>query len=113
MLGYFLKWSIINLIAYTDFRNIPRMLLFVDFLKRLDTIECYFVQETLLSFGFGPSFVNWINIFYCDIQICVINSGWSGFFFELVRRVRQSCPLSPYILWLLLLAKILRLREYQ
>ena len=113
MLGYFLKWSIINLIAYTDFRNIPRMLLFVDFLKRLDTIECYFVQETLLSFGFGPSFLNWINIFYCDIQICVINSGWSGSFFELVRDVRQSFPLSPYILWLLLLAKILRLREYQ
>ena len=54
--------------------------------------------QTLLSFGFSPSFVNWIfNIFYCDIQSCVINNGWSGSFFEFGRDVRQGCPLSPYI----------------
>ena len=54
--------------------------------------------QTLLSFGFSPSFVNWIfNIFYCEIQSCVINNGWSGSFFEFGRGVRQGCPLSPYI----------------
>ena len=73
------------------------MLLFVDFEKAFDTIEWSFVQQTLLCFGFGLSFINWINLFYSDIQNCVVNNGWAGLFFELGRGVRQGCPLSPNI----------------
>lgn len=83
------------------------MLLFVDFEKAFGTIEWSYVQQTLLSFGFGPSFV------YCDIQSSVINNGWSGSFFELGRDVRQGCPLSPYKIVLILycVAKTLRFSD--
>ena len=86
-----------NVISHTKTKNIPGMLLFVDFEKAFDTIEWSFVRQTLLRFGFGTSFIKWINVFYCDIQSCVVNNGWSSPFFELGRGVRQGCPLSPYI----------------
>ena len=86
-----------NVISYTESKNIPGLLLFVDFEKAFDTIEWAFIEKTFHHFGFGSSFIKWINLFYCDIQSCVINNGWSTGFFELGRGVRQGCPLSPYI----------------
>ena len=56
-----------------------------------------FCSKTLEHFGFGSSFINWISLFYTDIQSFIINNGWSGGLFELGRGVRQGCPLSPYI----------------
>ena len=85
-----------NVISYTHLKNIPGLLLFIDFEKALDTIEWAFVRKALEHFGFGPSLINWINLFYSDIQSCIINNGWSGGFFGLGRGVRQACPLSPY-----------------
>ena len=78
-------------------QNQRTLLLFVDFEKALDTIEWAFVEKTFHHFGFGSSLIEWINLFYRDIQSCVINNGWSAGFFELSRGVRQGCPLSPYI----------------
>ena len=86
-----------NVISYTESKNITGLLLFVDFEKAFDTIEWAFIEKTFHHFGFGSSFIKWINLFYCDIQSCVINNGWSTGFFELGRGVRQGCPLSPYI----------------
>jgi len=86
-----------NVISYTESKNIPGLLLFVDFEKDFDTIDWAFVEKTLHHFGFGSSLIKWINLFRCDIQSCVINNGWSAGFFELSQGVRQGCWLSPYI----------------
>ena len=86
-----------NVISYTETKNIPGLLLFVDFEKAFDTIEWAFVEKTLQHFGFGSPLINLVNLFYRDIQSCVVNNGWSAGFFELSRGVRQGCPLPPYI----------------
>ena len=86
-----------NVISYTETKNIPGLLLFVDFEKAFSTIEWAFVEKTLQHFGFGSSLIKWVNLFYRDIQSCVVNNDWSAGFFELSRGVRQGCPLSPYI----------------
>ena len=70
-----------NVISYTESKNIPGLLLFVDFEKAFDTIEWAFVEKTLHHFGFGSSLIKWINLFYSDIQSCVINNGFSAGFF--------------------------------
>ena len=56
-----------NVISYTESKNIPGLLLFVDFEKAFDTIEWAFIEKIFHHFGFGSSFIKWINLFYCDI----------------------------------------------
>ena len=53
-----------NVISYTHLKDIPGLLLFIDFEKVFDTIEWTFLRKTLEHFGFGPSLINWINFFY-------------------------------------------------
>ena len=80
--GFLKGWSIAeniclinNVISYTELKNIPGLLLFVDFEKAF--------EKTPHHFGFGSSLIKWIHLFYYDIQSCAINNGWSAGFFEL------------------------------
>ena len=73
------------------------LLLFLDFEKAFDTLEWPFICKTVQCFGFGPSLLNWLKVFYCNSQSCILNNGWTSNFFELTRGVRQGCPLSPYL----------------
>ena len=86
-----------SFIKYTAEQNIPGLLPFLDFEKAFDTLEWSFIRKTFLHFGSGTSLLNWIKVFYCDIQSCILNNGWVSNFFKLGRGVRQGCPLSPYL----------------
>ena len=57
-----------NVISYTLLKDIPGLLLFIDYLKAFDTIEWTFLWKTPEHFGFGSFSINWINLFYYDIQ---------------------------------------------
>ena len=47
--------------------------------------------------GFGESFVNWVRLFYTNVQSAVNVNGYLSSFFSLSRGVRQGCPLSPLL----------------
>ena len=86
-----------SLIKYSVDRNIPGLLLFLDFEKAFDTLEWHFIRKALQHFGFGQSLINWVNVFYSSAESCVLNNGWASNLFRLSRGVRQGCPLSPYL----------------
>ena len=86
-----------SIITYTETQNIPGILLFIDFEKAFDTLEWNFIVRTLRYYNFGDSLITWVKLFYTDISSCIQNNGWSSFFFNLTRGVRQGCPLSPYL----------------
>ena len=86
-----------GIIQYATQHNVPGLLLFIDFEKAFDSLEWPFIFDTLRFFGFGPSLINWVRTFYCNIESCVLNNGWSSNFFQPQRGVRQGCPLSPYL----------------
>ena len=84
-------------IRFTKEKNIPGLLLFLDFDKAFDTIEWPFIMKSLQYFSFGPSVVNWVKCLYSNIESCFLNNGWTSNFFKIERGVRQGCPLSPYL----------------
>ena len=86
-----------SVIKYTKAKNMPGLLLFLDFEKAFDTLEWPFIRKTFEHFGFGPTLLNWLKVFYCNSESCILNNGWASNFFELSRGVRQGCPLSPYL----------------
>ena len=84
-------------INYTASKNIPGLLLFLDFEKAFDTLEWSFIQRALHHFNFGPTINNWIKMFYKGTESYILHNGWSSGFFQLERGIRQGCPHSPYL----------------
>jgi hypothetical protein len=86
---------IFDLIEKMEEDDIPDLLVFLDFEKSFDTVECSFLYKTLHFFGLGKSFCSWIKTFYNVISSFIINNGHSSDYFKLGRGVRQviRCPL--------------------
>ena len=89
--------SILDIMEYTKAKNLPGPLLFIDFEKAFDSLEWDFLEKCLKQFNFGPDFIRWVNVFYSDIQSCVINSGLYSQYFRIERGVSQGDLLSPYL----------------
>ena len=89
--------SILDIMEYTKAKKLPGLLLFIDFEKAFDSLEWDFLEKCLGKFNFGQDFRRWLNIFYNDVQSCVINNGLCSRYFNIERGVRQGGPLSPYL----------------
>jgi hypothetical protein len=60
---------------YTEYNQIPGLLMLIDFEKAFDSIARKFIYQTLDFFNFGPSLKKWIETFYNGIKSCIIQNG--------------------------------------
>ena len=86
-----------DIVDFCKFTNTGGLLLMIDFEKAFNTLEWDFLFQTLEKMNFGQSFINWVKLFYNDIESCVSNNGVSSQYFKLERGVRQGDPLSAYL----------------
>lgn len=70
-----------DIINETKIRQIPGMILLIDFEKAFDSISWSFMFKALNFFNFGPNIIRWVKSLYTDAKLCVIQNGiFSDFF---------------------------------
>ena len=89
---------IFDIIEHLEETNEPGLLFFADFAKAFDSLSHRYIVDCITSLNFGPNMVNWIKLFYNDIQSVIINNGHMSQSFRLQKGVRQGCPLSATLI---------------
>ena len=82
---------------FIDKTNEPAILLTLDQEKAFDRVDHEFMLRVLRKFGFGPSFCNWVQIFYAHAFSRILVNGALSSPVYLRRGVRHGCPLSPLL----------------
>ena len=82
-----------DVIELYEKKQLPGMLLLIDFEKAFDSLEWKYLSKVPELMNFGTMFQNWIHTSYSNVTSCVINNGIASDFFLLQRGLRQGCPL--------------------
>ena len=86
-----------DIINYLNSKNLPGLLVAVDFAKAFDTISKKLILDTLKEFNFGPEFTQWVRTLISQTESCINHYGWLSEPINIERGIRQGCPLSPLI----------------
>ncbi len=88
---------VLDTMEYTEKKDIPGILIFLDFLKAYDSLNWNFMFSSLEKYGFGPDFLRWIHILYEKPSCMVKVNGFISEEFEIKRGIRQGCPISALL----------------
>ena len=100
-----------DIIEYTKDKKKAAMLLLIDFEKAFDSISHSFIIKTLHFFGFGYSFIKWINLLLNDVSSCINHCGNITERFKVGRSCRQGDPISPYLFILCIEIMAIKIRQ--
>ena len=83
---------------YTAWRkNIPGLLVLIDFEKAFDSVSWDVLYTVLKLFNFGDSFAKRINIFNKYAKAYIIQSRYLSDPINIERGCRQRDPIAPYL----------------
>ena len=64
-----------DVLQVTDFLNLRGLVVTVDIQKAFDSVNHLFLITALKKFGFGETFIKWMQILLRNQESCIINSG--------------------------------------
>jgi hypothetical protein len=105
--------TITDIIDYCKSKRLSAILLLIDFEKAFDTVNWQFLEQVLKKFNFGEIFRKWIKILYTDVKSYIVNNGHFSDIFQILRDVRQGCPLSAYLFLLIVEMLAVNIRNSQ
>jgi hypothetical protein len=88
---------IYDIMNYTQIKDIPGMILLIDFEKAFDTVSWDYLRRVLKFFNFSESIIKWIMVFYQNIITTINQGGNLSRWFNNGRGCRQGDPISPYL----------------
>ncbi|PKU64084.1 Putative ribonuclease H protein [Dendrobium catenatum] len=83
----------------------------LDIKKAFDSVNREFIFARLIQKGFPSTFVNWIKMCISDVKFSIVLNGALEGFFPSTAWLRQGCPLSPYLFFLVMDAFLNILKE--
>ena len=97
MIGHFIGENtrlIYDILHYSQCKDIPGLLMLIDFQKAFDSVSWKFLNLTLKFFGFKQGFCKWIQVLNTNIKASVLQSGFLSEFIDIERGCRQGDPIS-------------------
>ena len=86
-----------DLMHHTEEKNIPGLLMLIDFEKAFDSISWQFLYKVLKLLGFGHSFIQWMKLLNTKIISAVLQFGVLSESFNISRGCKQGDPIAPYL----------------
>ena len=99
-----------DLIDYANKNDEGAAFLFLDQEKAFDRVSHTFLFDALQAYGFGDSFIHWIQILYSNAYTKISINGFLTKEIHLQCGVRQGCPLSPLLYVMVIEVLALQLR---
>ena len=78
-------------------KQMPGLLMLIDFKKAFDSLSWTFLYRVLNSFGYSKDFIKWIKLFNTDITAYVLQCGYLSNKISIQRGCRQGDPISAYL----------------
>ena len=88
---------IYDLLSYTELKNIPGLLILIDFEKAFDSMSWSLIYQVLKYFRFGDNIIQWIKILNTNFHAAILQCGHLSQQFVVQRGCRQGDPVAPYL----------------